>query len=106
MRRTVFAETYTVVRENEDDGKLHQSRQPDRWLHIIEEVEEGRRIRPQSAMSRDAVGRGTHGVLANTEVRISSRIAPTAADRAFGTLAGSIGTFEITSVFHNSIRRR
>src|SRR5579859_590262 len=61
VRGTVFAKADGVVRENENDGYLHQGRETNSGLVVIAEIKEGSTEGTQASESHSAHGRA-HGV--------------------------------------------
>ena len=74
MRGSVFAHADGVVRENIDDGNVHECGQTDRMLAVVGEDEEGGAIALESAVQLHSVRDCRHRVLADAEVHIASRI--------------------------------
>ena len=66
--RTVFAESDGVMGEDVGHREPHQCRQAHRRLAVVEEDEERRAIRAESAVHGDAVERRRHAVFANAPV--------------------------------------
>ena len=52
MRRSVLADADRIVREDIDDGQLHQGRQTDRRLHVVGEDQEARAETPHLRTAR------------------------------------------------------
>src|SRR5271154_7281619 len=71
MRWAVLPEADRIMREHEDDGKLHQGAQPDGRLHIVGKDEEGRSEGANLGQCETIQDRA-HGVLADAEVQIAA----------------------------------
>ena len=70
MGRPVLADPDRVVREDVDDGDLHQRGQPDRATRVVGEDEEARPERPELG-ERHPVRDRRRGVLADAEVEVA-----------------------------------
>src|SRR5215207_11031870 len=68
MSRPVFANADGVVGSDINDRKPHDRRQPNRWLHIIGEHEEGASEWPEATVRSDSVEAGGHAVLSHSPV--------------------------------------
>ena len=72
VRRAVLADADRVVREDVDDGDLHQRGEPDRAARVVREDEEPRPERAQ-LRERESVGDRRRRELAHAEVEVASR---------------------------------
>ena len=82
MGGAVLAKRDAVVSEHVDDVQTHQRRQPDGRTHVVGEDQEGRAVRNQSSVRRDAVDDRAHRMLAHAEMKVAPGITPPAADGA------------------------
>ena len=68
VRGAIFAESDGVVREDVDDLHFRETREADRWLHVIGEAHERAAVRDETAVQTDTRQRRAHRVLAYAEV--------------------------------------
>src|SRR5580700_12252002 len=73
MRRPIFAHSNRIMRKDVNDRELHDSPEPDRWLHVIGEDQETRAVRAQFRQ-REAVADRPHRVLADAEMKIAGAV--------------------------------
>ena len=72
--RAIFADADRIVRQDVEHRLMHDAGQPHAAPHVVGKDEEGRRVRSQ-ARQRQAVDDSGHGVFANAEVQVASRVA-------------------------------
>ncbi|CAI0964498.1 Uncharacterised protein [Serratia grimesii] len=73
VRRAVFAQTDGVMGVHEHVADFHQRRHTHRITGVFHEHQEGRRVRQEAAVQRDAVGDGGHAELAHAVVDVVTR---------------------------------
>src|SRR5271155_3518667 len=84
MRRSVLAQSDTVVGPHIDHVGLTQSRQSDARPHVVGKRKEGRGERHDAAMQGHARRDCSHGVLANAEVDVPPRVPQRTAHHSLG----------------------
>ena len=70
VRGAVFADADGVMRQNVDDGLVHERGEAHRVFHIVGEDKEGGAVAFQPAVQLHAVGDRRHRVLADAEVHV------------------------------------
>ena len=73
MRRTIFAQTYGIVRQHINGRNFCDRCQAHGGAHIVSEVEKGAAERAQ-LNHRNAIQRGAHGVFADAKMNVPSPI--------------------------------
>ena len=70
---SVFPETDGVVGKDGNRWQVVKCCKSNRWLHVVQEAEERCCVATNASVVGHTVGNGTHSVLTNTVVNISTR---------------------------------
>ena len=71
MRRTIFAQSNRVVREDVNGLQLHQRREADGGTHIVREHQKRAAVRNDAAVQRHPVHDRAHRVFTHTKMEVA-----------------------------------
>mmetsp|Transcript_17555 Transcript_17555/g.44785 ORF Transcript_17555/g.44785 Transcript_17555/m.44785 type:complete len:233 (+) Transcript_17555:329-1027(+) len=74
MSWTILAQANGIVRHDEQDRELTQSRKADRTYAVADKDQKGRTVGAETTVSKDTVGNSNHTMLTNTETQVPSHV--------------------------------
>ncbi len=106
MRRPIFADGDTIVREDVEHLQPAQCAEANGWFHVIGEHQKRRAEGQDPAVRGHPVDGRPHRMLAHAERYVTPGVAPYAVDRALNRRAARFGRLEIAFAFQCGIGGR
>src|SRR5207247_9289581 len=72
-------------------------------FQVVQAVEEGGSVGPETAVIRDPIARGGHGVLADAKMQVPRRVAPVSTDSSVHMFMRDLGVLEIAIALEGGV---